>query len=86
MHETDGTMRIAHIPGDIGRRSHGVSGKRLLLLVAGAAFVGAVAWFGWYWWIIGRFIELTDDAYIGGEVTTLSSKVAGFVEYGRRRR
>jgi membrane fusion protein (multidrug efflux system) len=79
-HEMDGTTRIVHIPGDIARGSPRVSGKRLLLVVAGAAFVGAVAWFGWYWWTIGRFIESTDDAYIGGEVTTLSSKVAGFIE------
>jgi hypothetical protein len=26
------------------------------------------------------FIESTDDAYVGGEVTTLSAKVAGFIE------
>jgi len=76
----DGTTRIVHIPSDIARRSQGVSRKRLLLVVAGAAFVGAVAWFGWYWWTTGRFIESTDDAYIGGEVTTLSSRVAGFIE------
>jgi membrane fusion protein (multidrug efflux system) len=79
-HEMDGTTRIVHIPGDIARRSPGVSGKRFLLVVAGAAFVGAAAWFGWYWWATGRFIESTDDAYIGGEVTTLSSRVAGFIE------
>jgi membrane fusion protein (multidrug efflux system) len=57
-----------------------MSGKRLLLVVAGAAFVGAVAWLGWYWWTTGRFLESTDDAYIGGEVTALSSRVAGFIE------
>jgi membrane fusion protein (multidrug efflux system) len=79
-HEMDGTTRIVHIPGDIARRSPKVSGKRLLLVVAGAAFVGAAVWLGWYWWTTGRFIESTDDAYIGGEVTTLSSKVAGFIE------
>jgi len=79
-HEMDGTTRIVHIPGEIARRSPRVSGSRLLLVVAGAAFVGAAVWFGWYWWTTGRFIESTDDAYIGGEVTTLSSKVAGFIE------
>jgi membrane fusion protein (multidrug efflux system) len=78
--EMAGTTRVVHIPGDTARRSHGVSGKRLLLAVAGAAFAGAVAWLGWYWWTTGRFIESTDDAYIGGEVTTLSSRVAGFIE------
>jgi membrane fusion protein (multidrug efflux system) len=29
---------------------------------------------------IGRYIESTDDAYVGGEVTTLSFKVAGLIE------
>jgi membrane fusion protein (multidrug efflux system) len=79
-HEMAATARVVHIPADIARRSPRVSGKRLLLVVAGAAFVGATVWFGWYWWTAGRFIESTDDAYIGGEVTTLSSKVAGFIE------
>jgi membrane fusion protein (multidrug efflux system) len=79
-HEMDGMPRVMHIPDNIPKRSQGVSGKRLLLIIAGAAFVSAVAWFGWYWWTTGRFIESTDDAYIGGEVTTLSSRVAGFIE------
>src|SRR5215472_564888 len=79
-HEMHGTTRIVHIPGDIARRSPRVLWKRLLLVVAGAAFIGALAWFGRYWWTTGRFIESTDDAYIGGEVTMLSSRVAGFID------
>jgi membrane fusion protein (multidrug efflux system) len=31
------------------------------------------------WWTVGRFIESTDDAYIGGDVTVIAPKVAGFV-------
>jgi membrane fusion protein (multidrug efflux system) len=76
----DGTTRIVYIPGDTARRSPGSSGKLILLAAACAACFSAAAWFGWYWWTDGRFIESTDDAYIGGEVTTLSSKVAGFIE------
>jgi membrane fusion protein, multidrug efflux system len=76
----DGTTRIVHIPGDIGRRSPGLSGKLMLWAAACTAFITVAVWFGWYWWTNGRFIESTDDAYIGGEVTTLSSKVAGFIE------
>ena len=38
-----------------------------------------IAWYGWDWWRVGRFIETTDDAYVGGNVTTLSPHVAGFV-------
>ena len=35
--------------------------------------------YGRYWWTTGRFIESTDDAYVGGNVTALSPHVAGFV-------
>jgi membrane fusion protein (multidrug efflux system) len=31
------------------------------------------------WWNVGRFIESTDDAYVGGNVTAISPHVAGFV-------
>src|SRR6516165_10526014 len=79
-HELDGAIRVVHTPDDIARRSQGVSGKRLLLVVAGATLVGAVAWLGWYWWTTGRFVQWTDDAYIGAEVTPLSSRGAGFIE------
>jgi membrane fusion protein (multidrug efflux system) len=43
-----------------------------LLLIAGAAY-------GRYWWSTGRFIERTDDAYVGGNVTVLAPHVPGFV-------
>jgi membrane fusion protein (multidrug efflux system) len=76
----DGTTRIVYISGDTARRSPGSLGKLILLSAACAACFSAAVWFGWYWWTNGRFIESTDDAYIGGEVTTLSSKVAGFIE------
>ncbi|PCE23066.1 hemolysin D [Paraburkholderia acidicola] len=32
-----------------------------------------------YWFIVGRFIETTDDAYVGGDVTVMAPKVNGFV-------
>jgi membrane fusion protein, multidrug efflux system len=35
--------------------------------------------YGRYWWITGRFIESTDDAYVGGNITPVSPHVAGFV-------
>ena len=49
--------------------------------LAGAALligIGA-AWYGHHWWTVGRFIESTDDAYVGGEVTVIGPKVAGFI-------
>jgi len=34
---------------------------------------------GSYWFVAGRFVESTDDAYVGGDVTVMSPKVSGFV-------
>jgi membrane fusion protein (multidrug efflux system) len=39
-----------------------------------------VAWYGANWWTVGRFIETTDDAYVGGDVTPIAPHVAGFVQ------
>jgi membrane fusion protein, multidrug efflux system len=53
--------------------------RRFGLALLGLMIVGGIAWYGWNWWEVGRFIETTDDAYVGGNVTTLSPHVAGFV-------
>jgi membrane fusion protein (multidrug efflux system) len=49
--------------------------------IAGAALlIGAgLAWYGYTYWTIGRFIETTDDAYVGGDVTVMAPKVFGFI-------
>lgn len=53
--------------------------KRFLLaFVAVLAVLGAVVT-GQHWWTVGRFNESTDDAYVGGDVTVIAPKVAGFV-------
>jgi membrane fusion protein, multidrug efflux system len=54
--------------------------RRQLLFAAGLVFTFAAASFAGYWLTIGRYIESTDDAYVGGEVTTLSFKVAGLID------
>jgi membrane fusion protein, multidrug efflux system len=54
--------------------------RRQLLFAVGAVLIGTAACFVWYWVTIGQYIESTDDAYVGGEVTTLSFKVAGLIE------
>jgi membrane fusion protein, multidrug efflux system len=62
----------------IGR---GLKLTRKSLAMTGLAFAlatGAVG-YGQYWWTTGRFIETTDDAYAGGNVTAVSPHVAGFV-------
>ncbi|MGH7060387.1 MAG: HlyD family secretion protein, partial [Stellaceae bacterium] len=53
--------------------------RRWGLGALGVLVAGAVAWYGWGWWQVGRFIETTDDAYVGGNVTAIAPHVAGFV-------
>ena len=44
-----------------------------------ASVVPGAVWYGHDWWTVGRFIESTDDAYVGGDVTVMAPKVAGFI-------
>jgi membrane fusion protein, multidrug efflux system len=57
------------------RRSY----KRPALAALGLAALLGAADYGDYWWKTGRFIETTDDAYVGGDVTQIAPHVAGFV-------
>ena len=59
-------------PASLSRRQLGLTGAALLV------GIGA-AWYGQHWWTVGRFIETTDDAYVGGDVTVIAPKVAGFI-------
>ncbi len=53
--------------------------RRFGVLLLCAAAIGAAAYLGQDWWRHGRFVETTDDAYVGGEVTAVAPHVAGFV-------
>jgi len=77
MHGVVGTLEQA---SSTGRRSLRQIAKRLGLVAAALVITTAAAWYGWSWWTLGRFLETTDDAYVGGEVTTIASKVAGFID------
>nr|WP_322105423.1 HlyD family secretion protein [Paraburkholderia sp. J41] len=47
-------------------------------LALGAVVVVLAAAAG-YWFLVLRFVESTDDAYVGGNVTVLAPRVSGFV-------
>jgi membrane fusion protein, multidrug efflux system len=64
------------LPPRIRRR---MGRKQLALAGAGLAAALAIGWYGYDWWTTGRFIETTDDAYVGGNVTALAPHVSGFV-------
>jgi membrane fusion protein, multidrug efflux system len=53
--------------------------RRLLLAGAALLIAAGAAWYGQHWWTTGRFIESTDDAYVGGDITVIAPKVAGFI-------
>ncbi|HVH81965.1 MAG TPA: HlyD family secretion protein [Stellaceae bacterium] len=65
-----------HLPG---RSLLRFSRKQLILAALALVIAAGGAAFGPYWWTTGRFIESTNDAYVGGNVTVLAPHVAGFV-------
>ena len=65
------------LPAPRPRRRPSLKHAALVVLVVFAG-VGA-ARFADEWWTTGRFTESTDDAYIGGDVTVIAPKVAGFI-------
>src|ERR1700722_2593342 len=69
--------RDVSIPASQGIRKPGA--KRLALY--GAIGLGALAVlsYGYHWATVGRFIESTDDAYVGGDITVIAPKVSGII-------
>ncbi len=60
-------------------RVKAISRETLTLAGLGLAAALAATWYGEHWWTVGRFVESTDDAYVGGDVTVIAPKVAGFI-------
>jgi membrane fusion protein (multidrug efflux system) len=52
--------------------------KRVLLAVALIGAIGAAGLFGWRWYDRSRDIQGTNDAYVRGEITDISSRVTGY--------
>lgn len=56
------------------------SKKRALVLAAVGVALLAAASYGAYWWHTGRFMQTTDDAYVGGDISAISSKISGYIQ------
>src|ERR1700753_3469411 len=55
------------------------SSRRLILIgLVLLAVIGGGIWLG-HWWLVGRFIERTDDAYLQADSVTVAPKVSGYV-------
>ena len=55
-------------------------GRRLVLTLAIAlALIAVSAAYGRYYWVVGRFLESTDDAYVQADSTIVAPKVSGYL-------
>jgi len=52
--------------------------RRILLALVTVALTIALAWAAW-WWLAGRFIETTDDAYLQADSISVAPKISGYV-------
>jgi membrane fusion protein, multidrug efflux system len=68
---------------DTASHHHSARGERSNVRVLTLALVLAVGIlaivYALDWWLIRRFIQTTDDAYVGGNVTAIAPHVSGFV-------
>jgi membrane fusion protein (multidrug efflux system) len=53
--------------------------RSLVLPILGLVVLAGVGWYGAEWLMTGRFMVSTDDAYIEGDIATISPKVTGYV-------
>ncbi len=53
--------------------------RSLVLPIVALAILAGGASYGYEWWTNGRFMVSTDDAYIEGDIATISPKVTGYV-------
>jgi membrane fusion protein (multidrug efflux system) len=53
--------------------------RRTRTAIGAAVVLGALAIWGAHWWTTSRFIENTDDAYIGADIVVLRPKVPGYI-------
>ncbi len=70
------TIAAAETPRKSGR-SVIKRGVLIAALLAGATFA---AEYGYHYWMVGRFIESTDDAYVKADYTTIAPKVSGYIK------
>ena len=84
MLKTDPAMAVPEIDGPASPPETAAappkrSRKRLVLLAVLALAAGIGGYFGYGWWTNGRFLVVTDDAYVGADVTILAAKASGYV-------
>ncbi len=56
------------------------SARTFLLPIIGLALMSAGGWYGYNYWIDGRFLISTDDAYVTADMAFVSPKISGYVD------
>ncbi|MBP1859192.1 HlyD family secretion protein [Rhizobium herbae] len=54
--------------------------RKMVMPVIVIAALAAGGWYGYEWWTNGRFMISTDDAYVEGDIASISPKVSGYIE------
>jgi|SRR5271165_2263262 len=75
---SDAVLERDAVSGSLTARPR-IPRKKLALAGLALATALSASWYAYFWWTVGRFLETTDDAYVGGNVTPISPQVAGFV-------
>jgi membrane fusion protein (multidrug efflux system) len=74
------TVIAERVTADIQLTRRPMLGRKQLCLCAAVILALSATWYGQRWWTTGRFIETTDDAYVGANVTPLAPHVDAFIE------
>jgi len=73
------TTTASRAPSEAAPARLKLNRRALLIRGAGALIAVAAAGYGYHWWTQARFVENTDDAYVGGDVTLIAAKVPGYI-------
>src|SRR4051794_36454399 len=66
-------------PGQPAPPENKAPARRVLLIAAALGVIAVTIW-GLRWWIVGRFMQSTDDAYLQADSVTISPNVTGLVQ------
>ncbi|ANM12334.1 MULTISPECIES: HlyD family secretion protein [unclassified Rhizobium] len=67
------------VPASVAAPTAAKKRRSPVLPIVVLAILAGGGWYGYEWWTNGRFMVSTDDAYIEGDIATISPKVTGYV-------
>ena len=66
-------------PAAAPKAKKGGGRRRVIVSVVALLALAGGGWWGYNYFSVGRFMVSTDDAYVGGDIATISPKVGGYV-------